>query len=338
MTQPFFSIVIAAYNSERTIGYTLKSIKNQSISQNEVEILVVDGGSTDSTKKIAKKYGARIYDNPKRLPEYAKAIGARYALGHFLIRMDSDEEFSYRTQLQNKMDFLNRHPEIKVLIPNRYSGGRKNICGISSEYMNIFGDPFSYFIYHTKMDKYTTYQKNIIKKEGKCAIMEFGKDDIFPLADSATSALSLDYMREKYSDLYDTVEFTCGAYDRILSDTKLCGCINGDNIRHNCSSSFRVYLSKLKFRVINNIFYKNESGFSAKESICNKLKYRKFLFCLYALFFPLPVIDSVRLSIVYRNPTFLLHFIYLYYVCFQIAALGLLKIRGGKCKNDSYGK
>lgn len=339
MRQPFFSIIIATYNSERTLEYTLQSIRAQSLDQEELEILVVDGESTDRTRQIARKYGAIIYDNPKRLPEYAKAIGVSHAAGHYVVRMDSDEEFSYQTQLQDKMDFLKRHPEIKMLIPNKYSKGRrKGICGISADYMNILGDPFSYFIYQTKVDKYETYRRHIISEEGKCAVMKFEPGDIYPLADSATSVLSLDYMKEKYPNNYHSIEFTCKAYDQIIADTKICGCIKGDDILHNCSSSFKVYLSKLKFRVINNLFHKGESGFSSKEELSNHLKKRKVMFCFYALFVPLPVLDSIRLSIVYRNPSYLLHFIYLYYVCIQIFILGILKATGKNYKNYNYGK
>lgn len=338
MKQPFFSIIIATYNSERTLEYTLQSIRQQSVNQDELEILVVDGGSTDRTVEIAQKYGVKLHNNPKRLPEYAKAIGVGHATGHYVVRMDSDEEFSYRTQLQEKMNFLKSHPELKILIPNKYGGGRKGICGISAEYMNILGDPFSYFIYRTKCDKYETYRKNIIKEEGKCAIMKFDDEDIYPLADSATSTLSLDYMKEKYPDIYDSIEFTCKAYDQIIADTKLCGCIKGDDILHNCSSSLKVYLQKLKFRVINNLFYKEESGFSAKEKINSGLKRRKILFCFYTLFLPLPILDSIRLAIVYKNASYLLHFVYLYYVCIQIVILGTFKALGKEYKNVSYGK
>lgn len=338
MKQPFFSIIIATYNSERTLGYTLDSIRKQSIAQSELEIIVVDGGSTDKTLKIAKKYQAIIYDNPKRLPEYAKAVGTAHAIGHYIMRMDSDEEFSYHTQLQEKMEFLQKHPELKMLLPNRYVRGRSNICGISADYMNSLGDPFSYFVYNTKIDKYETYHKNIISEEGKYAIMQFDPCDVYPLADSGTSVLSLDYMREKYPDTYDTIEFICGAYDKIISDTKLCGIIKGDDIKHNCSSSFKTYLSKLKFRVINNLFHKGESGFSSKERFNNNLRQRKILFCFYALIVPVPILDSIRLSIIYKNPTYLLHFIYLYYVCIEIVSLELIKVAGGKRRNNVYGK
>lgn len=338
MGQPFFSIIIATYNSEKTLSYTLKSIMEQSIDPKELEVLVIDGGSTDATREIAKRFGVKVYDNPKRLPEYAKAVGVGYAKGHYVMRMDSDEEFSYRTQIQDKMNFLKRHPELKMLIPNKCLKGRKEICGISADYMNILGDPFSYFVYKTKADKYETYRKYIISEEDKCAIMKFGQTDVYPLADSATSVLSLDYMKEKYPDTYNSIEFTCSAYDKVISDTGLCGCIKGDDIKHNCASSFFTYLRKLKFRVVNNLFYKGESGFSLKEKLSNKLKCRKILFCFYAIVFPLPILDSVRLAIVHRNSTYLLHFIYLYYVCAQIVILGLIKILGGNYKNESYGK
>ena len=85
------------------------------------------------------------------------------------------------------------------------------------------------------------------------------------------------------------------------------------------------------------MFHKEESGYSAKENFSRKLQRRKMLFCLYVLLVPLPVLDSVRLAIVYRDFSFLLHFVYLYYVCFQIGRLGLVRIFGGNRKNASYG-
>lgn len=234
----------------------------QSFDQNELKIIVIDRGSTDETRKIACKYQAVIYDNPKRLPEYAKAVGTDHATGHYIIGMDSDEEFSYRTQLQDKMD-LKKYQEVKMLITNRIISGYRGMCGIFADYMNTLGAPFFYFVYHTKADKYATYLKHVIEEEDRCVVMKFEPYDIYPLEDSAVSVLSLDYMRDTYS----TIEFICGVYDRIMADTKFCGCIKGDTIRSNCSSSFKTYLSKLKFRVINNLFHNGESGFSAKEEL-----------------------------------------------------------------------
>ena len=338
MGHPFFSIIIATYNSEETLQYTLGSISEQSIDRSDIEILVVDGGSSDNTINIAKSYNARIFENSYRLPEYAKAIGTAEARGRYIIRMDSDEEFEYKDQLRDKKAFLMEHPDVKVVIPNQIISGRKEICGISADYMNILGDPFSYFVYRTRKNKISTYRENIIWNDDMAVIMKFEEGDVYPLADSATSTLALDYIREKHADDYCSIEFTCSAFDKVISETGYCGCLYDDKIRHNCRSSFSTYLSKLRFRVVNNLFHKSESGYSSKEEMSGKLKKRKMLFCVYALLFPIPVIDSVRLAFHYRNATFLLHFVYLYYVCIQIAYMGTIKLLGGELRNTSYGK
>ena len=48
------SIVITTYNSERFIIDTLNSVINQTFQ--DFEIIIVDDSSTDSTRKLVKKY------------------------------------------------------------------------------------------------------------------------------------------------------------------------------------------------------------------------------------------------------------------------------------------
>ena len=201
MKRPFFSIVIATYNSEKTLGYTLQSIKNQEFDKEDIEILVIDGGSTDRTKDIAKEFNAIVLENRMKLPEYAKAIGVANATGKYIIRMDSDEEFVYSSQLQEKKDFYLNHKDIYVLLGNRYVDGRKEICGISAPYMNILGDPFSYFVYKLDDDRCITYKNNIIWNEKKEHIFRFGDNDILPLADSGTCSYSLDFIKNTFPEL-----------------------------------------------------------------------------------------------------------------------------------------
>jgi glycosyltransferase involved in cell wall biosynthesis len=52
------SIIVRAYNEEKHIGRLLEGIRQQTIE--EVEILLVDSGSTDGTVSIAESFGARI--------------------------------------------------------------------------------------------------------------------------------------------------------------------------------------------------------------------------------------------------------------------------------------
>lgn len=56
------SIVIRAYNEEKHIGRLLEGIRQQSVQ--DVEIILVDSGSTDGTVPIAESFGARIVKIP----------------------------------------------------------------------------------------------------------------------------------------------------------------------------------------------------------------------------------------------------------------------------------
>jgi len=56
---PTVSVVVPAYNEEKNIENTIKSLLNSDYPKNKLEIIVVNDGSTDNTKRIAEKYVKR---------------------------------------------------------------------------------------------------------------------------------------------------------------------------------------------------------------------------------------------------------------------------------------
>jgi cellulose synthase/poly-beta-1,6-N-acetylglucosamine synthase-like glycosyltransferase len=70
ITYPTCSILIPAHNEEMVIGATIESMLNLHYPKDKLEIIIINDGSTDSTKKIIKKYAARdsrvvLFDVPK---------------------------------------------------------------------------------------------------------------------------------------------------------------------------------------------------------------------------------------------------------------------------------
>lgn len=85
---PLVSVIVPAYNEEKHIEECLVSIKNQTYSK--IELIFVDDGSTDSTKKIAKKYTDILLTQKHQGPGAAKNNAVKNASGDILIFIDAD--------------------------------------------------------------------------------------------------------------------------------------------------------------------------------------------------------------------------------------------------------
>jgi len=95
------SVVIPAYNAERTIDRCLQSVvTQQKIDDCEYEIVVVDDASTDGTKKKIKKYPVRLIDLVYNLgPAAARNRGVKETKGDIVVFIDADIEIKDRDAL-----------------------------------------------------------------------------------------------------------------------------------------------------------------------------------------------------------------------------------------------
>jgi glycosyltransferase involved in cell wall biosynthesis len=88
---PFLSIIIPAHNEEVLLAATLDAlaiaVRDAGI---DVEIVVVDDGSTDRTAEIAQSRGARVVAVDVRQIAAARNAGARAARGDLLLFVDAD--------------------------------------------------------------------------------------------------------------------------------------------------------------------------------------------------------------------------------------------------------
>lgn len=92
------SIICPTYNEEKHIAACIESVLRQDYPQNQMEILFVDGMSTDATREIiqtkAKEYSnIQLLDNPHRIAPYALNIGIEKAQGDIIVRIDAHASF-----------------------------------------------------------------------------------------------------------------------------------------------------------------------------------------------------------------------------------------------------
>ncbi|MBR6412137.1 MAG: glycosyltransferase [Alphaproteobacteria bacterium] len=115
LNYPKVSVIIPIYNVGKYLRQCLDSVVNQTLK--EIEIIMIDDGSTDSSLAICKEYAKkdwriRIYTGENRGLSVARNIGMECAKGECIAFVDSDDyvdalylEKLYQALIQNKADF-----------------------------------------------------------------------------------------------------------------------------------------------------------------------------------------------------------------------------------------
>jgi glycosyltransferase involved in cell wall biosynthesis len=94
MDQPLISVIVPAWNAEATLGETLTSVAAQSY--RNLEILIVDDGSTDPTASIAEAFAereprSRVLHQRNAGVAAARNAGIEAARGAFIAPIDADD-------------------------------------------------------------------------------------------------------------------------------------------------------------------------------------------------------------------------------------------------------
>lgn len=97
---PLFSVVMPAYNCERTVGRTIESILNQSFS--DFELIIVNDGSSDKTEQVLDNYHQKdsrlkFKTIPNGGPGNARNKGIELTSGQYLLFIDSDDVMKENT-------------------------------------------------------------------------------------------------------------------------------------------------------------------------------------------------------------------------------------------------
>jgi len=341
-----FSIIIATYNSMKVLPKVVDSIFSQEIDVNDYEIIAVDGGSKDETINFLKRKGIKILNNPKKDPVNAKYLGLLQAQGKYVVYLDHDEVINNKNFLENRKDIFETDTKIKVIVPSGYVNP-KGIHPINN-YINEFGDPFSFFVYN--ISKHENFFINSLKKYYKVINESLKYVNFFvnlekysPLIEiiAGASCFDREYVLKKFLNSKLKPEFLTHLFFEICREYPYLVITKNDTISHYSSDSFLTYLNKIKWRVINNIFLKDqlgESGFSGREKYHNNLllKLKKYLFIPYSLSFIFPLIDSFVLVISRKNLVWFIHLPLVVFTSFEIITNLLKKMVGIKPVLKTY--
>lgn len=116
------SVIIPAYNRVDYIDETIKSVLDQTYTN--VELIVVDDGSTDGTYKKIKAYGDKLTlltheEHDNRGQSAAINLGLTRATGKYIAILDSDDYWELN-KLEIQVGYIEQHPDVGLVYANGY--------------------------------------------------------------------------------------------------------------------------------------------------------------------------------------------------------------------------
>src|SRR5579864_2507794 len=112
---PRVSIVMCVHNEERYLEQTIESILTQSFA--DFELVVVDDGSTDGTRRIlsaVRDARLRVLRHEWQGIPRSRNRADSLARGEYIVRHDGDD-LSLPERLENQIRFLDEHPNIGIV-------------------------------------------------------------------------------------------------------------------------------------------------------------------------------------------------------------------------------
>ena len=115
---PSVSIIVPAYNEERTIGKTIESLLSLDYPKDKLKIIVVDDGSTDNTLRVVKRYereGIIVLSQKNKGKASAMNLGLKHVDTEFVACLDADS-FVEKNALKNMLSYFD-DPNVAAVCP-----------------------------------------------------------------------------------------------------------------------------------------------------------------------------------------------------------------------------
>jgi glycosyltransferase involved in cell wall biosynthesis len=142
MSEPRVTVVIDTYNHGHLIEEAIDSVLSQEFPADQMEILVIDDGSTDDTAERVKKYGARLeyFRKPNGGQASAFNLGVPRAQGEIVALLDGDD-YWLPDKLRSIVAEFDAHPETGLVYHSL-----REYCANTGKFQELVFTPISGFL------------------------------------------------------------------------------------------------------------------------------------------------------------------------------------------------
>lgn len=282
---PLISVITPTLNSEQDLPKFMESIKRQKYPNDKIEIIISDGGSTDSTIKIAKQNHAKIIKNKYVFAEPGIYLGMQKAKGELLMVLAPDNIYEDKHAFRKIADVFSNN-EIYAAFPKHDSLLSDTLF---TKYMNTFTDPINHFVYSAAANA-RTFKKvyKTVSAHKAYDVYDFNSSKILPILALAQGFTIRRNFRTIRKNIYDDIT----PIRDIFINRKI-AYAHSLSLYHHTIRSMDHYLRKQRW--LTRIALEDKRfGITARSKYFTSFQWFKFyLFPLYAFSIIFPMIRSI---------------------------------------------
>lgn len=306
---PTVSVIVTTFNSQRTIRRCLGAVRKQDYPQKNIEILVVDGRSTDKTLEIAKNFNVRIINvpNDKQGAEYNKAVGVNSARNELLLLLDHDNILPHMKWLRKMVRPMVIHKELVGVEPLRFHYDPK--MTLLDRYFALMGgsDPVPYYFGKNShlswaFDKYNLWGE--AKDMGEYYLIKFSPGKVPSLGANGALLRRKLLLKEAKADLEHF--FHIDVHVDLIRKGFNTYAMTKDTIIHLTNNKLFPFLLRRKY-YIEKYHFQDFSlrRFSVYEPVKDRLNLIKYV--LISVTIIVPLFDAIRGFIKIRDVAWFIH-------------------------------
>ncbi len=317
--EPLVSIIIPTRNNRNRLRLLLRLLHKQSYTN--IEYIVSDALSTDGTREVAKKYGARIIDNNRLLAEPGVSVGMQAASGDLMMILAVDNYYYHRNDIE-KIISVFQNPKIYAAFPKHQS--RSNYS-LYSKYINTFTDPFNHFVYGLASNA-RTFSKiyKTIEQNKTYHVYDLKSSEIKPiLAFAQGFTIRRGYSRSMNNSLDDITPVF-----ELIQQGKQIAYVHSVDLYHDTVRNSAHFLNKMEWAATNALNRTNYGIAQRQNTLTKKQSIKKLIFPIYAISVIFPTMTALIYAIKVRKTIWLFHPVITFITGFAIIKVILFKLFG----------
>jgi len=311
------SVIIPTYNNSNDIENCLRELTSQTYSN--MEIVISDGGSTDNTVSIARKYTKNILDNKKKLAEFGVSLGMRYASGDLFMIVAADNYFRSRKGVEQMVEIF-ANEDIDAAFPIHVSDRNYSLM---TKYRNTFTDSFNHFIYGNASNGRTFHKiyKTVISTD-LYDVYDYLSSPVKPIIAFAQGfTIRKDVAKNRKYEFDDILPIL-----ELIESNKKIAFAHGVELLHDRGDTLKSVIRKQRWAARNALNEKSYGINIRKKYLIGMQKVMMYIYPIYAFSVVLPIMRGVYGWVVDKEKIWLYHPVIIFVDAYAVSMEVLLKV------------